>query len=204
VVLIPQACCSDEATWPGSGCSASDHSRGDHNRCLVSCPGARGAGQGSASSGDSGLSEKDKALLQKISALKAPRWRTFGACRYDWAGWKLMPDGVRTTSVQCGPETAATTPGSAAAASQAAASGQALIAQAAWWRLLTSSPVQATGSKADHAEAGVIPGRRPRALGSSTRQPNSIHARQGMGDKRLRDRRDCDPTPGAGALRPQP
>ena len=73
----------------------------------------------SASTVDSGLSEKEKALLQRISALKAPRWRTFGACRYDWAGWKLMPDGVRTTSVQCGPETAATTAGSAPTASVA-------------------------------------------------------------------------------------
>jgi len=52
-----------------------------------------------------GLSEKEKALLQKINALKAPRWRPFGACRYDWAGWKLQSDGVRTTSVQCGPAT---------------------------------------------------------------------------------------------------
>jgi hypothetical protein len=56
-----------------------------------------------------GLSEKEKALLQRINALKAPRWRPFGACRYDWAGWKLMTDGVRTTAVQCGPETAANT-----------------------------------------------------------------------------------------------
>ena len=46
-----------------------------------------------------GLSEKEKAMLQKINALKAPRWRPFGACRYDWAGWKLMADGVRTTAV---------------------------------------------------------------------------------------------------------
>ena len=53
-----------------------------------------------------GLSEKERALLQKINALKAPRWRAFGACRYDWAGWKLMADGVRTTAVQCGAETA--------------------------------------------------------------------------------------------------
>lgn len=56
-----------------------------------------------------GLSEKEKALLQRINALKAPRWRPFGACRYDWAGWKLMADGVRTTAVQCGPETATNT-----------------------------------------------------------------------------------------------
>ena len=53
----------------------------------------------------SDLSDKEKALLQKINALKAPRWRTFGSCRYDWAGWKLMSDGVRTTSVECGPAT---------------------------------------------------------------------------------------------------
>jgi hypothetical protein len=66
-----------------------------------------------------GLSEKEKALLQKINALKAPRWQAFGACRYDWAGWKLMADGVRTTSVKCGPETATTPDGSAATASVA-------------------------------------------------------------------------------------
>jgi len=66
-----------------------------------------------------GLSEKEKALLQKLNALKAPRWQTFGACRYDWAGWKLMADGVRTTSVKCGPDTAATTNGSAPTASVA-------------------------------------------------------------------------------------
>jgi hypothetical protein len=65
------------------------------------------------------LSEKEKALLQKINALKAPRWRPFGACRYDWAGWKLMADGVRTTTVQCGPETEAATVGSAPAGSVA-------------------------------------------------------------------------------------
>ena len=66
-----------------------------------------------------GLSEKEKALLQKINALKAPRWQAFGACRYDWAGWKLMADGVRTTSVKCGPETATTPDGSAPTASVA-------------------------------------------------------------------------------------
>ncbi|MBM5784776.1 MAG: hypothetical protein FJ076_08055 [Cyanobacteria bacterium K_DeepCast_35m_m1_288] len=66
-----------------------------------------------------GLSEKEKALLQKINALKAPRWRPFGACRYDWAGWKLMADGVRTTAVLCGPETEAATAGAAPTASVA-------------------------------------------------------------------------------------
>lgn len=66
-----------------------------------------------------GLSEKEKALLQKLNALKAPRWQTFGVCRYDWAGWKLMADGVRTTSVKCGPDPATTTEGSAPTASVA-------------------------------------------------------------------------------------
>ena len=71
------------------------------------------------STGATDLSEKEKALLQKINALKAPRWRPFGACRYDWAAWKLMADGVRTTNVQCGPETADTTNGSSPTASVA-------------------------------------------------------------------------------------
>lgn len=57
------------------------------------------------------LSAKEKTLLEKIRALKAPRWRSYGACRYDWTLWRLAPDGVRTTSVQCGkaeiPETVA-------------------------------------------------------------------------------------------------
>jgi hypothetical protein len=66
-----------------------------------------------------GLSKKEKALLQKLNALKAPRWQAFGACRYDWAGWKLMADGVRTTSVKCGPEPAATTDGFAPTSSVA-------------------------------------------------------------------------------------
>ena len=55
-----------------------------------------------ARSGDASMSEKEKALLQKIKALKAPRWRTYGACRYDWSTWRLASDGVRTTTVQCG------------------------------------------------------------------------------------------------------
>lgn len=52
--------------------------------------------------GESGLSAKEKALLQQIRSLKAPRWRRFGACSYDWSGWRLAPEGVRTTSAQCG------------------------------------------------------------------------------------------------------
>jgi len=48
------------------------------------------------------LTEKEKALLQKIRALKAPRWRTFGSCRYDWTAWRLAPEAVRTTNRDCG------------------------------------------------------------------------------------------------------
>ena len=55
----------------------------------------------------SGLSDKEKALLQKLNALKAPRWRPFGPCQYDWSAWRLLPEGVRITSVQCGAATVA-------------------------------------------------------------------------------------------------
>lgn len=48
------------------------------------------------------MSDKEKSVLQRIKGLKASRSRTYGPCRYDWATWKLMPDGVRTTTVQCG------------------------------------------------------------------------------------------------------
>jgi hypothetical protein len=48
------------------------------------------------------LSDKEKALLQKLNALKTPRWRPFGPCQYDWSAWRLLPDDVRITSVQCG------------------------------------------------------------------------------------------------------
>ena len=70
-------------------------------------PSSAPSGAATAPPAASGLSDKEKALLQKINALKAPRWRSFGACRYDWAGWKLMGDGVRTTAVACGPDTSA-------------------------------------------------------------------------------------------------
>ena len=55
----------------------------------------------------SGLSDKEKALLQKLNALKTPRWRTFGPCQYDWSTWRLLPEGVRITSVQCSVASAA-------------------------------------------------------------------------------------------------
>ena len=54
-----------------------------------------------------GLSDKEKALLQKLNALKTPRWRAFGPCQYDWSAWKLLSDDVRITSVKCGVATEA-------------------------------------------------------------------------------------------------
>jgi len=64
----------------------------------TAAPGAEApaAGDGTA------LSDKEKALLQKLNALKTPRWRPFGPCQYDWSAWRLLPDDVRITSVQCG------------------------------------------------------------------------------------------------------
>lgn len=46
---------------------------------------------------------REKALLERIRQLKAPRWRAFGACRYDWSTWRLAEGAVRTTAFECGP-----------------------------------------------------------------------------------------------------
>jgi hypothetical protein len=48
------------------------------------------------------LSDKEKELLERIRKMKAPRWRTFGNCRYDWSSWRLSEGGVRTTGTECG------------------------------------------------------------------------------------------------------
>lgn len=72
-------------------------------------PAAEGKSPAAEGTGENGLSAKEKALLQQIRSLKAPRWRRFGACRYDWSGWRLAPEGVRTTSAQCGEPPAADT-----------------------------------------------------------------------------------------------
>jgi len=50
------------------------------------------------------LSPKEQQLLDRIRASKAPvaQWRRFGQCSYDWSGWKLHPNGIRTTGVDCG------------------------------------------------------------------------------------------------------
>jgi len=43
-------------------------------------------------------------LLERIQQLKGDQWRTFGACRYAWARWRLGENAVRLTDVQCGPD----------------------------------------------------------------------------------------------------
>jgi hypothetical protein len=43
-------------------------------------------------------------LLERIRQLKGEQWRTYGACRYAWARWRLGDNGVRLTDLQCGPE----------------------------------------------------------------------------------------------------
>lgn len=48
------------------------------------------------------LSGKELEVLERIRRLKVPRWRVFGACRYDWSAWRLTGGGVRMTSVECG------------------------------------------------------------------------------------------------------
>jgi hypothetical protein len=49
------------------------------------------------------LSPNEQAVLQRIrSNSYTPQWRTYGQCKYDWAGWKLHSNGTRTTGVDCG------------------------------------------------------------------------------------------------------
>lgn len=49
------------------------------------------------------LSPNEQSLLQRIrSNSYTPQWRTYGQCKYDWAGWKLNSNGTRTTEVECG------------------------------------------------------------------------------------------------------
>jgi hypothetical protein len=47
-------------------------------------------------------SSREQQVLERIRQLKAPRWRSFGACRYDWSGWRLSEAGVRATASECG------------------------------------------------------------------------------------------------------
>jgi LysM repeat protein len=49
------------------------------------------------------LSTNEQALLQRIRADSlSPQWRTYGQCKYNWAGWKLHSNGTRTTAAECG------------------------------------------------------------------------------------------------------
>lgn len=49
------------------------------------------------------LSPREAAFLEKIrSKSNLPTWRRYGQCRYDWSGWKLHPNGTRTTAAHCG------------------------------------------------------------------------------------------------------
>jgi len=60
-------------------------------------PDTSGAGESGATP-----SSKEKELLERIRKLKAPRWRSFGPCRYDWSAWRLSEGDVRSTAVECG------------------------------------------------------------------------------------------------------
>jgi hypothetical protein len=49
------------------------------------------------------LSPNEHALLQRIrSNSYTPQWRTYGQCKYDWAGWRMNSNGTRTTAAECG------------------------------------------------------------------------------------------------------
>lgn len=48
------------------------------------------------------LSSRELQLLLQIRSIGHPQWRTYGACQYDWASWKLSHTGVRTTVSVCG------------------------------------------------------------------------------------------------------
>lgn len=49
------------------------------------------------------LSPNEQAVLQRIrSNSYTPQWRTYGQCKYDWAGWRLNSNGTRTTAAECG------------------------------------------------------------------------------------------------------
>lgn len=70
---------------------------------VVTPSSAAPAGTSSATtSSPSQTSAKEQVLLDKIRQLKAPRWKSFGNCRYDWSAWRIAEGGVRTTTTICG------------------------------------------------------------------------------------------------------
>ena len=48
------------------------------------------------------LSKREQALLNLIRHGPPTDWRRYGQCQYDWAAWKLHPNGTRTTAALCG------------------------------------------------------------------------------------------------------
>lgn len=68
----------------------------------VATPGATPASTGEGQNSANPTSAKEQVLLEKIRQLKAPRWKTFGNCRYDWSAWRIAEGGVRTTTSICG------------------------------------------------------------------------------------------------------
>ncbi len=54
------------------------------------------------------VNAKEQQLLERIRQLKAPRWRSYGVCRYDWSTWRLTEGGVRTTDSECGADNSRT------------------------------------------------------------------------------------------------
>lgn len=59
-----------------------------------------------AANGTPATNAKEQQLLERIRQLKAPRWRSYGVCRYDWSTWRLTDGGVRTTDAECGADNA--------------------------------------------------------------------------------------------------
>jgi len=63
-------------------------------------PPAAGEAGGAAPAGE--LTPREEQVLKRIEELKTSAWRSFGACRYDWASWRLSGGGVRVTLTECG------------------------------------------------------------------------------------------------------
>ena len=116
-----------------------------------------------------GLNAKEQQLLERIRQLKAPRWRSYGVCRYDWSAWRLTEGAVRTTDVECGPE-----------------NSRAVVAvhcdtlqvsrregEAAWspWRLPLSAAESKTNGGEDLMVAALCANIKPTANGASAPVP---------------------------------
>lgn len=112
-----------------------------------------------------GPNAREQQLLERIRQLKAPRWRSYGVCRYDWSAWRLTEGAVRTTDVECGPD-----------------NGRALVAvhcdtlqvsrregDAAWspWRLPLSPAESKTSGGEDLMVAALCANLKPSAPGPS-------------------------------------